>query len=257
MSQLSHFQDQFLAVLYGNTPDQILPSITELLTQPGFSVYQNNLFKACIEALRDNFPTVEYLSGEAFFTATAQCYVRETPPVQTELIHYGQDFPDFLARFPALQNWPYIPAVARVDALWLNVFSARESPALKAEDLRVLPLHALETLALRPRPCIRWLWSDSYPLYRLWHDNRNQLPMPGELVWQGEGVLLIREQGQIQAHRLSQAGALFLDACATGDSLQQASEKTMAVTPQTDFSPLLHDLLTLRVFQQPSAEPIR
>lgn len=257
MSQLSHFQDQFMAVLYDNIPDKILPSVAELLIQPGFAVYQNNVFKACIEALRANFPTVEYLSGEEFFTATAHCYLREMPPVQIELIYYGQGFPDFLAHFPPLQNWPYIPAVARVDALWLNVFSAREYPALTAEDLQALPLHALGALTLRPRPSVRWLWSESYPLYCLWHFNRKKLPMPAELVWQGEGVLLIREQGQIQEYPLSQASALFLEACAAGDRLQQACEKALAANPQTDITQLLHDLLALRVFQQPSAEPIR
>jgi len=254
MSKLSRFQDQFLAALYEQSPDRQTTEWSALLAQPGFAVYKNNLFKACIEALRANFPTVEQLLGEEFFTATAQQYVSEFPPRQVQLIHYGEHFPDFLASFTPLQAWPYIADVARVDSLWLAVFCAKECPALNAEALQGLSPQALGELPLQVRPSVRWVWSGQHPLYCLWHHNRQQLAMPEQFDWQGEGVLITRQRGQLHGHPLTRAMALFLDACSSGYSLQQASDLVLAAQPQTDFTQLFSYLLAKQVFQlSPSA----
>jgi len=47
---------------------------------------------------------------------------------------------------------------------------------------------------------------------------------------------------------LERAGCAFLDACAAGRSLEQASELALAVQPQLDFNDLLGRLLAAGAF---------
>ncbi|WP_332822452.1 DNA-binding domain-containing protein [Stutzerimonas kunmingensis] len=244
---LAAFQDAFVAALT-DAPGSAAGEVAALVGQPGFAVYRNTLAKGCVDALRANFPAVERLVGEEWFAAAAALYAREKPPRRGPLLEYGEDFPAFLQDFEPALALPYLSGVAQLDRLWLEAFSAVEQPVLALAALATQTPEQLARQPLVPRAALRWRWFAELPVYSIWSWTREGRQVPAELVWQGEGVLLSRSAGRIGWQPLERAGCAFLDACAAGRSLEQASEQALAVQPQLDFNDLLGRLLAAGAF---------
>jgi hypothetical protein len=215
-THLAHFQDAFVAALHdgGDFP---------LARQPGFRVYRNTVARACVDALQANFPAVGRLVGEEWLRQVAALYARRHPPVQRSLLHYGEDFPGFLADLAAASDLPYLPGVAQLDANWLQAHVAADEPALAAADVAGLPAHRLGQLRLRPHASARWAWFPGIPVYTIWDASRRGSEVPQPLHWQDEGALLVRRADEVCWLPLDRAGCRLLDACRAGHSLAEAA----------------------------------
>ncbi|WP_374980544.1 DNA-binding domain-containing protein [Pseudomonas solani] len=248
---LGAFQDAFIDAARGNpgAPDSAERRlVAELAGQAGFDLYRNTLMKGCVDALRANFPAVERLVGADWFGAAAALHVRQSPPASVQLLDYGLGFADFLDAFEPARDLPYLGAVARLDRLWVEVFAAAERPSLALGAIADLGPEALGALCLRPRPALRWLWCADMPAYSIWRHQREERPLPDSLEWHGEGALLGRSDGQVTWQPLGPGGCAFLDACARGLTLDEASGLALAADPTLDFIDLLGRLLAAGAF---------
>ncbi|MFG3695935.1 putative DNA-binding domain-containing protein [Stutzerimonas stutzeri] len=251
---LGRFQDAFVAALQGVEPaafgeaDRLIATLT---AQPGFAVYRNTVMKGCVDALRANFPTVERLVGAEWFAAAAAIHARRSPPVLAQLIEYGADFADFLQTFEPARELPYLAGVAHLDRLWIEAFSAAEQPRLTLAAFAAQAPEKLAERRLRPCAAARWEWF-ALPVFTIWRCNREQLDVPRDLVWQGEGALLCRRDGRVVWQPLSAGGYAFLDACAAQCRLDEASALALQAQPDLDFNDLLARLFAAGVF---AAEP--
>ena len=252
---LSEFQDGFIEALWAGEPLAPNPSAVEppvdwlarLTTQPGFAVYRNTVMKGCVDALRANFPTVERLVGADWMSAAALVFAQRSPPVQPQLIGYGDGFADFLQRFEPVRDLPYLAEIARLDLLWLAVFSAVEQPRLELHTLSSMTSKQLAELRLRPNAAARWRWS-AMPAFTLWRCNREGIDLPDPLLWEGEGTLLCRRDNRVFWQPLSVGGCAFLDACADSRTLDETSALALEAQPTLDFNALLATLFAARVF---------
>jgi hypothetical protein len=247
---LGQFQDAFVKALQGIEPgalDEADEWVAALTAQPGFAVYRNTVMKGCVDALRANFPTVERLVGGQWFAATAAHYVRRSPPVLAQLIEYGADFADFLRTFEPARELPYLADVARLDRLWIEAFCAVEQPRLTLKDLASQAPERLAETRLRPCAAVRWQWF-ALPVFTIWSCNREQTDLPQPLVWQGEGALVCRLDGGVGWQALGFGGCTFLDACAAGCRLDEASTLALRAQPDLDFTQLLARLFAAGVF---------
>ncbi|MBA1274778.1 HvfC/BufC N-terminal domain-containing protein [Stutzerimonas azotifigens] len=241
MSQpLSCFQDAFVEALYGRPA----APLAELAVQPGFALYRNGVLGNCMQALCDNFPSVERLVGHDWLLAAGQVYAHASPPTDARLIHYGADFPAFLATFEPAQELPYLPAVAMIDRLWIEAFTADLQPPLSAACLATVPAEQLGELCLRPLASARWGWFTDCPAYTLWRCNRDGTVLPDTLDWSGEGVLLVGNEHGVAAQPLSHGAVAFLDACSQCHSLDAAAAQALGISPNLNFTELLGQLLT-------------
>lgn len=242
---LGAFQDAFVEALY-QRPAEPLQAVAE---QAGFGVYRNTVLKGCIDALCDNFPSVERLVGTDWLRAAAAIHARETPPNDARLVFYGEHFADFLDAFEPARPMPYLADVARLDRLWLEAFSAPQEAALQLSSLAGMTASDLAACRLQPRASARWRWFGSQPIYSIWRYNREALPLPETLPWHGEGALLVGHAEGVAWQALDVGGCVFLDACANGQDLDQASALTLKAQPNLDFTVLLGHLLDAAVFR--------
>lgn len=244
-TSLGAFQDAFVQALYQPqaTP---LPALTE---QAGFNVYRNTVLKGCIDALCDNFPSVDRLVGTDWLRAAAAIHARQTPPTDARLIFYGEHFADFLDAFEPARELPYLADVARLDRLWLEAFSAPQEPALQLPSLAGMTASDLAACKLQPRASTRWRWFGEQPIYSLWRYNREALPLPEALPWHAEGALLVGHAEGVAWQALDLGGCVFLDACASGQNLDQASALALQAQPDLDFTVLLGNLLDAAAFR--------
>lgn len=246
---LKGFQDAFADALFGAHPDD--ECVARLFDQPGFSVYRNTVFKGCVDALQANFPAVARLVGEAWFRSAAAVYVREHPPVDARLVHYGAhfaDFADFLEGFEPARDMPYLAGVARLDALWIEAHTARDDVAIDAAAVAALSADALDASVLRPHATARWIAFDAVPAFTIWRANREGAEVPADLVWQGERALLLRVSGEVTWRPLGAAGYVFLEGCAQGEPFAAAAAHALDAQPDAALGNIVGELLAAGAF---------
>lgn len=241
MSAPAAFHDDFVRALYGiDAPES--SALAALANQPGFAVYRNTVLKACIDALRGNYPTVIRLVGDEWFDAAAAIYARRQPPTQATLLYYGEDFADFLAGFEPAADLPYLPGVARLDRLWTQAHVAADDTALAPDKLAALAPGELSALRIRPHVAARWIRFHTQPVYTIWRRNRESETC-GDIDWRSEGALLTRPRDSVRWCALDKAGHRFLDACTQGCSLVEAVDAVLNTLPGADIARTLAALL--------------
>lgn len=249
MTHAPSLQQAFADALFGRA-GRGQADVDAWVAQPAFAVYRNTVMKACIDALAANFPAVQRLVGEDWFRAAAALHVADDPPRDGRLLVYGAGFADFLARFEPAASLPYLPGVARLDALWREAHAAADAPVIAPDALSGLPPEALGTLRLQPHPAARWACFDGHPVFAIWQRNRDADggDDAAPLNWQGDGGLLTRPADAVQAEALCRGGCALLDACADGATLGEAAERAAAAHPDTDLARVLAQLLRAGVF---------
>ncbi len=238
-----------LAVL---APDAAGP----LADQPGLAIYRNGIRRACIEALVANHPATGRLLGEDWLRSAAAEYLQHAWPTEASLLRYGDSLPDFLAGLPSTAGLPWLRAVCRLDRLWLDAHAAADAQPVDAGLFSALAPEALGQVRLRPLPSARWTWHADMPAFAIWQAARagaEATDLAG-LPWAPDGALLVRAGEAVEWHALDRAGCAFLDACADGRTLLEASGQAMAADPGCAIAPLIGQLLGWQVL---SLDPIR
>lgn len=241
MTTLARFQEDFArALLHPGSASHAWKA------QPAFAVYRNTVMKGCIDALEANYPSVLRLVGRDWFRSAAALYVESQPPGDGALLDYGRAFADFLQRFVPAAELPYLPGVARLDRFWTEAHVAADSAALDAVSLARLSPQELAACRLEVHPSARWAWFESQPIYSIWQRNRRpgaKAQADEELAWHGEGALLTRPGQQVLWQAAGQADCTFLDACARGQGLAEATEQALQAEPACDLMAMLSRLL--------------
>lgn len=225
MGDLASFQSQLARAI--RDPDHNPAG----LSLAGLSVYRNTCAKGLVDVMRANFPSVERIVGEAWFSACARVFIQDHVPFSPVLATYGAAFPDFLRSFAPAADVPYIADVAQIDALWTQCHFAADGPSLDADLLQALEKDRLLALALPLHASTRIAWFDA-PAATLWRLNRPPAPLPGRdgfsIDWQPEGIALCRPYGEVVAITLSARQFAFLEACRAdrsfGDAMSAGSE---------------------------------
>lgn len=127
----------------------------------GLRVHRNTVLSALANALRQAFPAVNQLVGEAFFDRMAVEFARAQPPGAPQLDEYGAAFPAFIAGFPGTEALPYLAELAQFD--WQFAVLARS---------RVLPESLAPSLLLEDGARLRFaaplrLHASRYPIEAL------------------------------------------------------------------------------------------
>ncbi len=251
MGTLGQFQDAFAQALFASDSD---PSkrIAALTAQPAFAVYRNTVMKGCIDALQANYPAVLRLVGEEWFRATAAIHVRAALPSDPTLLRYGADFAKFLAGFEPARELPYLSAVALLDRFWTESHTARDEETLDPALVANLAPELLARMVLRPHAATRWAWFNEAPIYTIWSRNRADSEPNADIKWNPEGALLVRPRDTVEWMALDAAGCAFLDACATGDTLEYAAAAALEAQNDVDLTHLMSTLLTAGAFSSMS-----
>jgi hypothetical protein len=106
-------------------------------SDPGrrFAVYRNNVLVALVDALADTYPVVQALVGVDFFRAMAQEFVRGQPPTSPVLAGYGAGFAAFIEGFAPAAGLPYLPDLARLEWMRVEVYHAADVAPLRVEEI--------------------------------------------------------------------------------------------------------------------------
>lgn len=117
--------------------------------QARLAVHRNNVCHSLAEVLAGHFEVLRTCVGEAFFREMALAFVRECPPRSPVLATYGAALADWISRYGPAASLPWLPGLARLEHLRLQVCHAADAAPLAPAAL--LPLLAQPERLLRAR----------------------------------------------------------------------------------------------------------
>ena len=159
------------------------------------------------------------------------------------LLEYGESFGDFLADFAPLQQFPYIPDVARLEWLYNCAFNAPDATPARPENLAAIAPEALPGLRIDLHPSLGLLHSD-YPVVSIWHTNvADDEVKPVAVDSGGEDALVVRPALAVEVRRLPPGAFVLFEQLRAGATLGQAADLAAAAAPQFDLQLALTDLV--------------
>ena len=241
-------QNAFAAALLH--PDLPLPQ--GIITARGpadplrFAVYRNNVYVGLTTALAQRFPVTKRLVGSEFFAGMARAFAADHKPSSPLIMHYGDDFPAFIAAFPPAAPVAYLADVARIEVAWSQAYHAADGPPLDVAQLTFIPPECIADLALAPHPSARLVRSD-FPAGSIWSAHQGETVTPvGD--WRAEAVLILRPAMQVEIRILPAGDAEFLARLLDGATLGQAAQAAFAASTDFEFGSALIGLTALGAF---------
>jgi hypothetical protein len=207
-----------------------------------FAVYRNNVIGGLVDVLAQRFPVCLRLVGDAFFRATAQCYVRIALPASPMLFEYGESFGDFLATFEPARDLPYLPDVARLEYAVGRAYHAADAAPLSLSELRSTPVERLDGAAVVFHPSTQLVCS-RYPIVSIWRANVSDDGATMLIADHAQDALVTRRRSNVEAHALAAGGSTFVRALMKGAALHDAAEAAKRAAPSFDLSDSLRILL--------------
>ncbi|MEM8732560.1 MAG: DNA-binding domain-containing protein [Pseudomonadota bacterium] len=221
------------------TPDGLLDGASRPAGRR-FDVYRNNIAVSLNEALQTAFPTIAKLLGAENMEGLGRLYVRQHPPASPLMMHYGADFPAFLAELPHVQHLGYLPDIARLDLAMRRSYHAGDSESFDPADLAALAPDDMMRAGLTLAPSVEVVRS-AWPIYAIWRFNtESDAPKPEAGA---EDVVILRQSYDPKPHLLPPGGAAFLTALGAGGPIGSAYQAALDETPNFDPGPLIALLL--------------
>ena len=213
-------------------------------------VYRNGFLRACIEALRANYPSVERLVGGERFPALARPYVEAHPPRAASLVEYGEDFPRFIEDARDTHRLGWLASFATLDRAWSEVCFAEDPDPGGAAAGTVpagdVPADAEALMNLRGRlsPWVRMVSLD-YRVLHAWSElRRGGLGQRAEVRRTPQRVLIWRSGAEMLYRDLTPPEHSFFTRVAAGrpcgEAVGAALDIDATFDPVATFASLLH-----------------
>lgn len=186
-----------------------------------FAIYRNNIAMSLIAAIEARYPVSKRLVGDEFFRAMARAFVAHNKPGSAVILHYGVDFPDFIAGFGPARDLVYLADVARLENAWVESYHSAEAELLDVAALASIDPAGAGDLKFVFHPAARLLHSD-HPAASIWagHQGDGDAKAPDD--WRGEDVLVARPEAEVRVRFLPQGGYSFAEALQRGAPLAEA-----------------------------------
>jgi hypothetical protein len=204
------------------------------------AIYRNNVFGNYRNTLRQVYPVVLALVGEAFFDRAADVYAARYPSRSGDLNDFGAQLGDFLAEWPPSAHLAYLRDVAKLEWAMESVFHAADAATLDLQALATVSPDRFSELRFDLHPASRLVHS-VYPILRIWQVNQ-----PGyggdqtvQLDVGGDALLVIRRGSANELEPLSPGELLLLQDLAGGKSLGEAHVRALKAESALDLSAFL------------------
>lgn len=120
-----------------------------------FGIYARSRAQRLLACLRDDFPRVRALLGEARFDELARAYLSAHPPDDPMLRNLGRELPGFVASGRLGAVGAQAGELARFEWSWVEVFDAANVPVKSRRDLEGRPAASWPQLRFELAPHVR------------------------------------------------------------------------------------------------------
>ncbi len=212
-----------------------------------FGLYRGNLTASWDKVLSGAYPVLRMLVGEEFFSALARAYGMAHPSDNNDLNRFGAHFSSFLAEFPHVADYPYMPDMARLEWTLHRAHYSADGPVLDAATLAAVAPDVLEQAHFRLHPACA-LFAGNWAVPALWqaHQDGAEPAFPAQMAAPSYAVIA-RPAWKCSVHELSPAAHAALCALGEGASFGQALDLAFDLDPQFDIAGHLRQWLALGI----------
>ena len=247
MLRLSDLQARFSAAIL--TGDKRLAASLvrddEVGAAERIQIYRNHYMITLSDALAATFPVVRQLVGDTCFRFLARGFISEHPPSEPCLFAYGAKLPGFLANHPSLNDYPYIPDVAKLEWAMNEAAHAPDERPIPSGALRGLTPGQVPQLTFRFHSSCR-LVTSRFPVQEIWRAHQDcSRPLEGVDLSTGMVRLFVLRdiESDIVWRQLCPAGSRFIRSLRAGQRLGPACDESRRRSPGFDPIALLSDLI--------------
>lgn len=213
-----------------------------------FSVYRNNVTVSLTAALARRFPVIQRLVGPDFFQQMARLFAETHRPRTPVLLEWGGSFPDFLAGFPPLAEYPYMADVALIEVARGQAYHAADrAPIASGVLCNVDPAR----LVLSLHPSVRVMRLD-YAAVSVWTQNQpGAVRGPLDITVPQIALILRDAEYKVPVLSISGADAVMIDRIGAGATLTAAATTAQRQDPTHDPAALVRHLMQAGAFTDP------
>jgi len=222
--------------------------------QHRFALYRGNLTATWAKTLSHAYPVLVLLVGQEFFDALARAYGVQHPSDNGDLNLFGRHFAPFLANFPPVAEFPYLPDMARLEWALHRAHHAAAATGVSAAEFAACTPEDIETRHLQLHPACHLLQFE-WPAVALWqaHQAGSGQPFPSLERFE-TWALVVRPVWQPQVLASSRAGHTALSALAHGQNFGAALDAAFEVDQAFDIAAHLQQWIAHAVIVAPRAE---
>lgn len=219
-----------------------------------FAVYRNNVAISLTAALKKRFPVIERLVGPDFFAAMGRVYLDAHRPKSPVLLEWGDTFPNFLAGFTPLADYPYMADVARIEMARGRAYHAADADPI-TRDLLIIGAADPENARFGLHPSVQILRL-SHPAVSIWIANQPGTDAQSPSLPETEIALILRDgQYQVPVMAIGAGDAALINALQDGQSLLIAADLAAFAEAGHDPQPILVRLMQAGAITLPKETP--
>jgi hypothetical protein len=172
-SRIREIQSRVLAAL--RAPDGLAEPIDrDLFVAPRggsferrWAIYRNAYLVRLAEAIENDYPAIERITGHDAFQGLCRRYVMEFPPHSHDIGRAGERLADYLPTDPVTTALPFLPDLARLERALADAMVSADVESLQWEEISGMPVERFATLPLCPAPATVLIES-RWPVPSLW-----------------------------------------------------------------------------------------
>jgi hypothetical protein len=218
-----------------------------------FDIYRNNRASSLIDALRNTYPAVCTLVGEAFFKTAARGYIDRHPPTGPVMAEFGGEFASYLQTLQQTEPVPYLHDIALLEWHQLQAYHCADAPILDLQTLAEKDVQALPDLRLDSHPSLFTLQS-RWPIgtiRTICTSQDDSAPDPSSVdMNRSEAVVVTRPALTVLTNVVPASGQLFLSALVRGSTIGEAAESALSRDENFNTGEHLAGLLSLGAFSK-------
>jgi hypothetical protein len=122
-------------------------------------IYANMYFYRLLDVLKDDYPAVLAVAGDAAFHNLVTDYLLVHFPSHPSLRFAGEHLPAFVATHALAARYPFLADLACLEWAMVEAFDAADAAILSAADLTPVPAEQWAALRFLPHPSLRTVHS--------------------------------------------------------------------------------------------------
>ena len=206
-------------------------------------IYRHNVMSNLRGVLKDIYPVIFKIVGEAFFWHAADQFIRIHPSNSGDLNQFGDGWPAFLATYPHAADLPYLCDVATLEWAWHEAFHASDAPTFDLGRLAEIPPEVHGELHFVLHPAVRLLQSN-FPILAIWEVNQKAYSGEMEVDWDASAKALmlcrdVTDGVSVLTRHISESVYAFLCALQKQATLEDAAAAALELDAVFDLQGLL------------------
>jgi Putative DNA-binding domain len=118
-------------------------------------IYANMYFYRLLDAIKEDFPATLRVVGDANFHNLVTGYLAEYPPGDPSITEASRYLAEFAWSSSALEKWPFVADLIRLERAILEVFLGRDARPLSVEAMKGIPAAQWPSVRIAVHPALQ------------------------------------------------------------------------------------------------------